>query len=101
MTNSFSQFFLAPFLAWLTVVALGVVAYLGRLEYLERRKNRRLDAKRAELEQNPPVHGAQRPLAMKQKPAMSFDADCPIPVRTFQKSDTFDRLRPAARIELN
>ncbi len=102
MTNTVFQFFLAPFLAWLTVVALGLVVYLARLEVMERRKNRRMDAKRAELELNPPVHGAARPLAMKQKLAeVKLAAACPIPGRTFQKLDTASRLRPTPRVELN
>ena len=49
MPHTFSNLIVAPIIGWLTLIALAVVSYLLRLEIAERRRNRRLDAKRAEL----------------------------------------------------
>ncbi len=49
MPNTFFNFVVAPIIGWLTVTSLVIVGYLVSLEIAERRKNRRLNAKRAEL----------------------------------------------------
>ncbi len=49
MPHTFSNLIVAPIIGWLTLMALVVVGYLLSLEIAERRRNRRLDAKRAEL----------------------------------------------------
>jgi hypothetical protein len=55
MTTPFYSFVLAPMLGWLTLISVLTVGYLGRLEFLERRRNRSLDEKRARLRQGEPL----------------------------------------------
>jgi hypothetical protein len=102
MPNTFSSFIVAPVLGWLTLLALVVVSYLVRLEFLERRKNRRIEEKRAELEQRTPLTAkAQRPLAMRRMVHVSATTfDCPRLGQAFPKSDRHGslKLRP---IDLN
>ena len=49
MVPTFYSYVVAPALGWLTVLSLLFVVYLFRLEIVERRRNRRLDEKRAQL----------------------------------------------------
>ena len=49
MHDTVYTFIVAPVLGWLTVASLLFVAYLGVLEIAERRKNRRLEEKRAQM----------------------------------------------------
>ena len=49
MPNTFFNLVVAPIIGWLTLSSLVFVGYLAWLEIAERRRNRRLDAKRAEL----------------------------------------------------
>jgi hypothetical protein len=49
MTGTFYSVIVAPLLGWATALSLVVVAYLASLEISERRRNRRLDAKREQL----------------------------------------------------
>ncbi|HLP75958.1 MAG TPA: hypothetical protein VK327_03500 [Candidatus Paceibacterota bacterium] len=102
MQNTFSTFILAPLMGWLTLIALVVVAYLGRLEYLERRRNRRMEEKRSELGKGAPLKPkTARPHAMRKIVEVSpLDSNCPIAGRSFQKFDrqTGWKLRP---VDLN
>lgn len=86
MTNTFSTLVVAPMMGWLTLLALVAVGYLGRLEYLERRKNRRLAEKRAELSRGAPLT-AHRPLAIRPVKEASPYSNCPALGRAFQKYD--------------
>lgn len=98
MTNTFSSFIVAPIIGWLTLLALLVVGYLGRLEYLERRRNRRLEEKREQISKGPPLRSKHpRPLAMRQNVDVSPIApECPALGRTFHKFDRHGglKLRP-------
>jgi hypothetical protein len=89
MPNTFSTLLVAPLMGWLTLLALLVVGYLGRLEYLERRKNRRLDEKRAQISKGAPLKPkTPRPLAIRTIVEVSpLDSNCPIVGRAFQKFD--------------
>lgn len=102
MPNTFSSFIVAPVLGWLTLLALVVVSYLVRLEFLERRKNRRIEEKRTELEQRTSLTAkVQRPLAMRKMVQVSaMTSDCPRFGHAFQKFDRHGslNLRP---IDLN
>lgn len=100
MQNTFLTLVAAPMMGWLTLLALLVVGYLGRLEYLERRKNRRLEEKRAQLSHGAPLK-SNRPLAMRKRVvAAPLNAICPVAGRGFQKFDrqTGWNLRP---VDLN
>lgn len=44
-----NTYVLIPLVGWLVAIALGVVAYLFRLEIREFRRNRRMDAERDRL----------------------------------------------------
>jgi hypothetical protein len=98
MTNTFSNFIVAPLLGWLTLLALLVVGYLGRLEYLERRRNRRLDEKREQISKGAPLRSKNpRPLAMRQNvDVLPTAPDCPALGRAFHKFDRHGglKLRP-------
>ncbi|HYG21257.1 MAG TPA: hypothetical protein VEH04_00640 [Verrucomicrobiae bacterium] len=86
MTYPASQIVLAPLLGWLTLLALVVVGYLVRLQFIELRKNRRMQEKRAarDLQPAPPV--AHRPLAMRQaSTTFAFHVECPVAGRTIHK----------------
>lgn len=100
MPTPASQLLVAPVLGWITLLALLLVGYLARLEYIERRKNRRLEEKRALLDSRGPAQRAKRPLAMRQMVEMSPMSDCPVLGRGFQKFDRHGtlNLRP---IDLN
>jgi hypothetical protein len=66
MPTPASNLLVGPLMGWLTVVALFVIGYLARLELIERRKNRRMDGKRAALEKGAPLKPKiPRPLAMR------------------------------------
>ncbi|MBC8095197.1 MAG: hypothetical protein H7Y43_05245 [Akkermansiaceae bacterium] len=100
MPNTFLTLVAAPMMGWITLLALLVVGYLGRLEYLERRRNRRLEEKRAQLSHGAPLK-SQRPLAMRKRVVVpSLDSTCPLAGRSFQKFDrqTGWNLRP---VDLN
>ncbi len=89
-------------MGWITLLSLLVVGYLGRLEYLERRKNRRFEEKQAQLSQDAPLRPKNhRALAMRKMVKVSpMDPACPVAGRTFQKFDrqTGWNLRP---VDLN
>lgn len=98
MTTTATNLIAGPLLGWFTLLALFVVGYLAHLEYLERRKNRRLEAKRKAIAKGAPLTArTPRPLAMRNTVEVtSLRPNCPILGRTFPKFDrqgTFD-LRP-------
>lgn len=66
MPNTFFNFMVAPVMGWLTLLSVLLVAHLVRLEFIERRRNRRLDEKRASLRFGEPLRSkVPRPLAMR------------------------------------
>jgi hypothetical protein len=88
-------------MGWLTLMALLVVVYLGRLEYLERRKNRRFEEKRAQFNGAPLKPKPSRPLAMRKiVKVLPLDSNCPVVGRSFQNLDRQGgwKLRP---VDLN
>jgi|GEM_PF-5315449 hypothetical protein len=87
MPTSASNLLVAPILGWLTLLTLVFVGYLAHLEYIERRKNRRLEAKRAALDSRGPLPRAKRPLAIRKMVEVEPFDDCPILGRGFQKFD--------------
>jgi hypothetical protein len=89
MTNPIYNFVLAPALGWLTLISVLVVAYLGRLEFVERRKNRRLQEKRALISRGKPLRPeTPRRLAMRALSGISeLESNGTPGRRTFQKVD--------------
>ena len=54
MQNNIFNLLVAPVLGWLALASLLIVAYLVSLEIAERRKNRRLEARRAQMTSDSP-----------------------------------------------
>jgi hypothetical protein len=89
MTTPFYSFILSPVLGWLTLLSLLTVGYLGRLEFLERRRNRQLDEKRARLRHGEPLKAkTPRRLAMREMAELpSMESNVTRPLARFQNVD--------------
>jgi hypothetical protein len=89
MQNNFYMFLVAPLLGWLTVVSVVIIAYLATLEIKERRKNRRLEEKRAQLSLQAPYRPkAPRRLAFQTTVRPTLDSsDCLKVRQAFLKID--------------
>jgi hypothetical protein len=89
MDNNILTYMVAPVLGWLTVASLVLVAYLVSLEIGERRRNRRLEQKRKEMNLRCPYRPkSPRRLAFQTTVSPSSDTThCPKFRQAFLKID--------------
>jgi hypothetical protein len=89
MPDTFYHFVVAPVIVWMALLSLFVIGCLIRLEIAERRKNRRMEIKRAQLNLTAPYRPkTARPLALKPRVLGLANASlCPNPGQVFPNVD--------------